>query len=375
MVLTKPPLLDETGKSIRDALLMIAGGQGADTTWAHIRDNVLEGHGPLLYPVGTQFITPHTTYGNIVWEVTGHDQIASATGKAHTMTLLSKNALTGNSIQFDSSEAAFAAPNGLAAGTYHFTVTSQPWYGGDVGVTFQFTLANAVPAGGQIYISGPYNDTLNGKTVYTYANGSSTTATNTATLSVGSGGTNLGALDVDGNHIHRIFFGSSNYKESAMRQFLNSDGAAGTYWTPQTKYDRPPSWNGSLIGFKKGFESDFLSAIDTPAVKCSTNNTFESQDSTTPINSQYTVADQFFLPSRYEIFGSSDVADGSVMMSYFVGATNEKRIRRYNGSAVYWWMRTPNSGNAHYVRFVLPDGSLTSDYADGNDALVPACII
>lgn len=263
--LSDPPLLDATGRSIRDALLMIAGGQGADTTWAHIRDNVVDGIAPLLYPVGTQFATPHETYGNIIWEVVGHDQIESATGKSHTMTLLSKYALTGNSIQFDSAEAAFATASGLAAGTYHFKVTSQPWYAADAGVTFQFTLANAVPAGGQIYIAGTYNATLNGKTVRTYTSGSSATEIESTTLSVGSGGTDLGALDIDGNHIHRIFFGSNNYKESAMRQFLNSIGAAGTYWTPQTKYDRPPSWNSSLAGFKKGFANDFSLRLIRPS--------------------------------------------------------------------------------------------------------------
>lgn len=353
-----------TQKQIRDAVLVLAHGEETSQEWAHIRDNVLEGHGPLLYPVGTQFVTPHTTYGNIVWEVTGHDQIASATGKAHTMTLLAKCALTGNSVQFDSAEAAIACDTALTAGTtYHF---AHP----DGSGTFQFTASVNCPVGTQLVPTlSDYAITA----LTPYAQGSTTTLGAAMPVTAGAGGTEIPATSV--NHHHRFRYGSNNYKESAIRQFLNSDGAAGTYWTPQTKYDRPPSWNGSLIGFKAGFANDFLNAIDTPVVKCSTNNTFESQDSTTPRNSQYTVADQFFLPSRYEIYGSSDVADGSVMMSYFVGASDTRRVRTYNNSAVYWWLRTPNSGTARNVKLVNVDGSWTSDTAVNGYALVPACII
>ena len=56
-------------------------------------------------------------------------------------------------------------------------------------------------------------------------------------------------------------YGSNNYKESAIRQLINSDKAAGSVWTPQTNYDRPPNWNTSKAGFLNGLEADFLSAI------------------------------------------------------------------------------------------------------------------
>ena len=46
-------------------------------------------------------------------------------------------------LQFDNKEAMFAFDEGLAAGTYHFTVGAQPWVAGDVGKTVQFTLTSA----------------------------------------------------------------------------------------------------------------------------------------------------------------------------------------------------------------------------------------
>lgn len=353
-----------TQKQIRDAVLILAHGEETSQEWAHIRDNVIAGHGALLYPVGTQFVTPHTTYGNIVWEVVGHDQIASATGEPHTMTLLSKYALTGNSVQFDSAEAAVACDTALVAGTtYHFTDTAN-------NKTYQFTPTVNCPVGTQLVPTlSDYIITA----LTAYPLGGTTALASAFAVTEGNDGTEIPATSI--NHQHRFRYGSNNYKESAFRQFLNSSSAAGTYWTPQTKYDRPPSWNGSLIGFKAGFANDFLNAIDTPIVKCSTNNFFEAQDSTTPKNTQYTVADQFFVPSRYEIYGSSDVADGSVMMTYFVGASNEKRIRRYNNSAVYWWLRTPNVSYGGTVRLATPDGSVSATNASYARALVPACII
>ena len=71
------------------------------------------------------------------------------------------------------------------------------------------------------------------------------------------------------NHSHRIRYGSNNWVESAMRQYLNSDKAAGSVWTPQTKFDRPPSWNANTAGFMNGLDADFLAVIGkTTKVTC-----------------------------------------------------------------------------------------------------------
>ena len=43
------------------------------------------------------------------------------------------------------------------------------------------------------------------------------------------------------NHAHRLRYGSNRYKESAIRQWLNSDKAGGTWWQPQSEFDRPPT--------------------------------------------------------------------------------------------------------------------------------------
>lgn len=351
------------------------GAQGADHTWERIQTNIRLGLGASLYPVGTQFIVPHSVFGEMIWDVVGHDQVTSAEGRAHTMTLLAHSCISN--VVFDAPEAAFYAASALPAGTYHFRVVSQPWYAGDVGVTFQFTLANAVPAGGQIMINLTYNATMAGKTVSTYSSRTATSAMESATISVGSAGTDLGNLDSgdNNNHIQRICFGSNNYKESAIRQFLNSDAAAGAVWNPQVKTDRPPSWNPSLAGFKRGLPAYFLDAVGKAVVKCSTNSIYEAPDSSTTTGGTYEVNDDFWLASRMEVYGSSDIADGSVTMTRFVGASNADRIKLLNGAARYWWLRTPHSGSAGHVRGVNTDGSLNYISANNSFGCVPACII
>ena len=57
------------------------------------------------------------------------------------------------------------------------------------------------------------------------------------------------------NHQQRCRYGSNNYKESAIRQFINSD-AASFAWTPKTNFDRPPS--GASILWRRIFGGKLL---------------------------------------------------------------------------------------------------------------------
>ena len=95
-----------------------------------------------------------------------------------------------------------------------------------------------------------------------------------------------------------------------MRQHLNSSKVAGSVWTPQTVWDRAPSWVSSTAGFIHGLDPEFVKicgdvelltalstvAGDTTAAEGSAGTGFE------------TTVDKFFLPSRPEVFGGSDNA-------------------------------------------------------------------
>lgn len=74
---------------------------------------------------------------------------------------------------------------------------------------------------------------------------------------------------------------------------------------------------------------------------------------------------KIFLLSGYEVgFSTSDNSyfprDGA-KLSYFGSGTsssaNNKRIANYNGSATYWWLRSPSTSNTLYVWGVYSNGS------------------
>lgn len=363
----------------------------AVNTWEDIKNAVRLGLGAKLFPVGYEFTTEDATTGAVItWVVRDHDKHTAANGKlAHTMTLEAKyvysnSAGTYLTLQFDATEALYYAAEELPAGTYNFTVANQAWYVADNGKVFQFTLANAVPAGGQIVLSMTYNATLEGKSVKTYASATSTAVIETATLTEGSEGTSLGTTDGKSenvNHMHRAIFGSNNYAQSAARQWLNSDAAAGAVWTPTNIFDRPPSWVTNKAGFMSGLPADFLAAIQPAAIPCRTNSVFKvnSLDGTEfTVNKVYTLNDMFFMLSRPEIYGdwdSSTVKDGE-QLEYYEGLTNTERIK-YDaaGSARDCWLRSPHPGNANGERSVKTSGALGNSRANNANGVAPACII
>ena len=348
-------------------------GQYAD--FAGMQRAVRNGLGREQFPIGSQFIVPHSTFGDMVCEVMAHDYLKSAYDQnAHTMTCKVKTLLPG--IQFDAPEAFYYADDAIPAGTYHFSLPTT--YGSWAAGTYQFTLANSLPKGGQLAFDSAGNEkALTAVKVVAYASQTATTASETVAITSGSGGTNLGELGNGLNHYHRVANGSNNYKESAMRQHLNSSAAAGSVWKPQTKFDRPPSWLTTLAGFEAGLDADFLAVVGAVNLPCTANATFESPDSTVTVNTAYTLKDKFYLLSQNELFGSKPfAADESVLLPYYQGATNADRIGYTSaGTPAYYWLRTPFPSGAVYVRICFSDGSLNVYGARFGGAYAPAFTI
>ena len=92
---------------------------------------------------------------------------------------------------------------------------------------------------------------------------------------------------------------------------------------------------------------------------------------------------KIFLLSGYEIgFTTSDNSyfpvDGA-KLSYFEAGTGSsalnKRIAYLNGSAAYWWLRSPGTYSADYVWRVYSDGSCNVNYASNSYGIRPALIL
>lgn len=92
---------------------------------------------------------------------------------------------------------------------------------------------------------------------------------------------------------------------------------------------------------------------------------------------------KIFLLSGYEVgWTTSDYSyfpvDGA-KLSYFESGTgtsaNNKRIANLNGSAAYWWLRSPDTGFTNYVWYVHSNGSCGSGYASSSYGIRPALIL
>lgn len=315
-----------------------------------------------------------------------HDTPADPSRK-HSMTLQMHD-LWPTAMVYDSPEATWyideeTYPTGLVAGTYHFTLPAgyDNAYGG--GSTLNFTLANDVPVGGQVRFAWGYQVQANTCKISTYASVGAATAIETVTVAEGEAGVAMPTLHAttvteNTNCVHRIRYGSNNWAESGMRQWLNTDAAANTWWEPKTVFDRPTS--ASSAGFLKGLDPAFLNVIGevTKTTQQSISDGYGLDVST----------ERFFLLSRPEIYAgterSADGADGKVYAYYGAGysdlaspgtGADSNRIKYRSGSATYWWLRTPLSTGGGHVRLVNPQGFLNSGGADGSYGVAPACVI
>lgn len=366
----------------------------AVNTWEDIKNAVRLGLGEKLFPVGYEFTTEDSVTGAVItWVVRGHNHHAAANKKLeHTMTLEAKYvygtaAGTYKSLVFDAYEALYYASEEIPAGTYNFILEYDT--SSIVSGTYQFTLTKAVPAGGQIVLGTNSNSTaVTGCKIATYGTVAGVDAIESGiAVTAGSEGVNLGtvkgtsATSENLNCAQRILWGSNNYAQSAARQWLNSDAAAGAVWTPTNKFDRRPSWATSYSGFMLGLPADFLAAVQPAAIPCRTNSVFEvnSLDGTEyTVNKVYELQDKFFLLSRPEIYGSWDSAtykDGE-LLEFYEGFTDTERIK-YDaaGSARHCWLRSPTPGSAHNERGVYTSGALGHNNATTGLGVAPACII
>lgn len=88
-----------------------------------------------------------------------------------------------------------------------------------------------------------------------------------------------------------------------------------------------------------------------------------------------------FLLSGYEVGWTQSTSsyfpiDGAVL-SYFQGtaATDAKRIANYNGSATYWWLRSPITNNAANAWYVYSNGLYGGNYCSVTYGVRPALIL
>ena len=128
--------------------------------------------------------------------------------------------------QFDAPEALYYASSIASPGKKVFEIDNGK---------YELTTTIAVPQGGQIFIHS-WGDGYLPLKARTYAADRTTIVEDDITITTSTGTTNITPV----NHQQRCRYGSNNYKESAVRQWFNSDKET-FVWVPQTNFDRVPS--------------------------------------------------------------------------------------------------------------------------------------
>ena len=351
---------------VQNALLAsIASNTGAGgmdiKSWGDVQRIVRMGLAEKIFTVGDQFVSGYGEADQIIWDVIGinHDKPADPRYE-HSLTIQAHDCIIN--CQFDAPEALYYVETALPAGTHVFTFSSGQ---------YKFTTTQVVPAGGQVYISSWETEGYVPTKITTYAEDRITAIETGLDVTVASGTDTL----VPVNHHQRCRYGSNNYLESSIREWLNTEGEYA--WTPSTEYDRPSTsapYTGG--GFLNVLDPELASVIG-PVNKQVARNTI------TDGGGQDIFSDKVFLLSRVEVYGGTegDTA-GEEPYPYYAALTGSPtldpvagRIKLLNNSPRYWWLRSPGVGTAIYPRYVYTSGQISINTANGAYGLSPACCI
>ena len=173
------------------------------------------------------------------------------------------------------------------------------------------------------------------------------------------------------NHTDRAY-GNNIWKESNMRQWLNSTG--NDWFRKQNEYDVRSGSTGYSSGWMTGFVPGFLDLV-MPVYNKTARNKLSAIEGGGGGGYDITL-DKFWLPSLKEFNGGNvnDIAEGS-QFAYFrdVATTNTQRIQYdEGGTARNVWLRSPYANSAHYEHYINTSGASSYYTADGAYAFQPA---
>lgn len=268
----------ETLEQQNKILAMIVGNTASQPqTFADIQRIIRSGLAKNFFNIGDQVVTAYAVENGATyqapWDVKHIDDTGVYLGMHYALP---------DTMMFDAPEAIYYAGSGLPAGTYNITIGDNHGTGWIAGNRIKFSLTQAVPVGGQIFIDCEQtinNNPADGRTVTTYGAIGALEAIETAITSSGSTGTSLGTIylsETNGglNAIGRCVNGYGRYSESSLRQWLNSDKPANSWWVPQNNWDRPPrATDLGSAGFLSRLPADFVAIIDAVNVDVALSET------------------------------------------------------------------------------------------------------
>ena len=135
------------------------------------------------------------------------------------------------------------------------------------------------------------------------------------------------------------------------------------------------AWDSSCLRWKlngeflDGFSDEDKAAL-IPVEKTTYRNDVDGGNS-------YKTVDKMFVLSASELgFTGSNIKDEGAVYPFFDGhPENRKKTDAESGDESFYWMRSPYPFNANGVRYVSPDGSLSSSNASNGHGAAAACVI
>lgn len=325
-------ILESDGiKDLDTRISLLEEGISTNLTWKSISDIVKSGKIKNYFKIGDQIITKwkdtatNTEYEMPLDVVAFRDVTILDDNNEDQMVpgmILQSHFCTPFGVQFTQNQAFYHCNEALPAGTYYIKMGDN--WGNNVhkDYYYQFTITQTVPAGGQLQLGRANSETsqlpdvvATDWRVRTYSSADSQTPIEILSLteytSEVPSGTSLGVLSANTkynttlNNLYSSGYGHNRWKNSAVRQFLNSDATKGNWYTNPSDdvFARKPDQLASKDGFLKGVDPELLAVIKAVKISTAINATRDSEAGTW----DYTY-DKFFLPSMEEVYCNPQIA-------------------------------------------------------------------
>lgn len=199
------------------------------------------------------------------------------------------------------------------------------------------------------------------------------------------------AKEPSNSNSDRKNYGNNRHIYSNLLQWLNSNAAAGAWYSAKHSADQAPTTKNTHVTYNPYTSwAGFLAMLDPKFVAELMETTLTVVKSSTDGGSYETFKAKMFLASTTEVglANENNIAEGSLLALFSNDASrvayptaqcvNNADGYTNSGFATskgwYWWLRTPNSSNANSVRLVNSGGSLSNDDAyNGSYGGRPLC--
>lgn len=369
---------DTTLQDIAQSLQTIAFTQAANleniSNWDQISGLSRNGYAQKIFNYGDQFVekwtdTAASTEYEYPWRVNHFENVELENGEVVPGMYLQAHYAHPFGVQFSQNRAFLRCPNGLRAGTYNVTLGAT-WGSKDAqkDTTWQFTLAQDVPAGGCLNGFCQMPDVAASTWKVTSYAADRITKIETVPVNSGSEGTALGTMQMntrngDLNSMQETGYGWNRWKTSALRQYLNSDQPKGKWWTPQDDWDVAPDQLATKDGFLRGLPENMLRAIKTVKVVTYANTVQDGGEADITY-------DKVFLPCLEQMYYNPQISGEGNAHEYWKRRSGSKtKLPQYQAlprmityavenhtSPQYVRLRSAYRGNAGYAWCVNSSG-------------------